>query len=149
MRKGAKAKPGKASRARNAAGGSQRPSRRAGAKSAAAASGESRPAARATAASDTATHLVLGATCTLREAAALHSQLLATTTGDATVTIDGSAVQRIDASGLQLLAALAQHEAGAGRRLEWQAASPELLDAAGRLGLTGILELDELAGGAE
>lgn len=85
--------------------------------------------------------LVLGAACTLREAASLKAQLLACRATGATVSIDGTAVQRIDTSGLQLLVAFARREAGAGRRLEWVGVSEELRDAARQLGLHELLEL--------
>lgn len=83
----------------------------------------------------------LAADCTLREAAALKSQLITTISPTDAVLIDGGAVERIDTAGLQLLVAFAQREHAAGRRLQWQAASEELRSASARLGLLGALSL--------
>ncbi len=63
----------------------------------------------------------LDASCTLREAADLQFSLVAAS-GDPVV-VDGSAVERIDTAGLQLLVALARRQQQGGRRLEWKAAS--------------------------
>jgi anti-anti-sigma regulatory factor len=87
--------------------------------------------------------LKLGAACTLREASELKSRLAGTVSATSRVIIDGGAVQRIDAAGLQLLTAFARREAAAGRHIEWRAASNELRQAAATLGL-----LQELALGA-
>lgn len=84
-------------------------------------------------------HLKLDASCTLRESPDLQSSLLAAH-GDPVV-VDGSAVQRIDTSGLQLLVALARRQQQAGRRLEWKAASAELRRCGERLGLIAALGL--------
>jgi anti-anti-sigma regulatory factor len=91
--------------------------------------------------------LKLGAACTLREAAELKARLLATVSATNRVIIDGVAVQRIDAAGLQLLTAFALREAAAGRRIEWRASSDELRRAAARLGLLQTLSL-AMPGGA-
>lgn len=95
-----------------------------------------------------AARLKLGAACTLREATELKSRLLATISATSRVIIDGGAVQRIDAAGLQLLTAFAVRETAAGRRIEWRAASDELRQAAARLGLLQVLALDAQGGAA-
>jgi ABC-type transporter Mla MlaB component len=119
MGRGAKAKPRKASKARVAPAGK-------------------RAAAR----------LVLGTDCTLREAPALQAQLIATVSRTDTVTVDGGAVERIDAAALQLLVAFARRETAAGRRLAWTAASGELLGAGARLGVLEALNLSVHPGAA-
>src|SRR5690606_38453661 len=91
--------------------------------------------------SPAAARLVLQADCTLRQAASLKSSLLALKPGAQGATLDGSAVQRIDTAGLQLLAAFAQGEARAGRPLAWAGVSPLLQDAGRVLGLTAVLSL--------
>jgi ABC-type transporter Mla MlaB component len=96
------------------------------------------PASRAVA---VAARLTLAADCTLREAAGLKALLLQTVSPADHVIIDGGAVERIDTAGLQLLAAFARRESAAGRRLDWQSASAELLGAGARLGLLGALGL--------
>jgi phospholipid transport system transporter-binding protein len=101
------------------------------------------PAAAPGPASD-AFYLRLDASCTLRETADLQFSLVAAT-GDPVV-VDGSAVERVDTAGLQLLVALAHRQRQGGRRLEWKAASPELLKCGERLGLTEALGLPAGAG---
>jgi anti-anti-sigma regulatory factor len=61
------------------------------------------------------------------------------------VVVDGSAVERIDTAGLQLLVAFARRQKEAGRRLHWEAASPALLSGSARLGLNEALGLGALA----
>jgi ABC-type transporter Mla MlaB component len=106
-----------------------------------------KPAANAKAATATPRQLALDASCTLREAAALQASLVAAASDADPLTLDGGAVQRIDTAGLQLLVALARHQAAAGHRLEWQAASSELLRCSDRLGLIDALGLTSLAAG--
>jgi phospholipid transport system transporter-binding protein len=83
--------------------------------------------------------LKLDPCCTLRESADLQFSLVAAN-GDPVV-VDGSAVERVDTAGLQLLVALAQRQQQSGRRLEWKAASPEIIKCGERLGLIGALGL--------
>jgi anti-anti-sigma regulatory factor len=84
-------------------------------------------------------HLKLEPCCTLREAADLQFSLLAANGNP--VVVDGSAVERVDTAGLQLLVALARRQQQAGKRLEWKAASPELMKCGERLGLITALGL--------
>jgi len=88
--------------------------------------------------------LRLDASCTLRETADLQFSLVAAS-GDPVV-VDGSAVERVDTAGLQLLVALVRRQQQAGRRIEWKAASPELLKCGERLGLIEALGLTGGAG---
>jgi anti-anti-sigma regulatory factor len=92
--------------------------------------------------------LKLGADCTLREATELKSRLADTVSGTSRVIIDGGAVRRIDAAGLQLLTAFVLREVAAGRQVEWRAASGELRQAAATLGLLQVLALDAPGGAA-
>jgi phospholipid transport system transporter-binding protein len=85
--------------------------------------------------------LLLQADCTLRQAAALKTSLLGHEADPRGAILDGSAVQRIDTAGLQLLVAFAQRQARAGRPLSWAAASPVLCEAGRRLGLAAVLSL--------
>jgi anti-anti-sigma regulatory factor len=131
MRKGAKARPKRASKPRvatpsNASTAKQRPAGK---------------AARRKPSSPTDARLVLAADCTLREAPALKAQLLAANSATPQVTIEAGAVERIDAAGLQLLVAFARREAAAGRRLAWQSVSDELRGVGARLGLLDSLGL--------
>jgi len=88
-------------------------------------------------------YLNLEPSCTLRESADLQFSLVAAS-GDPVV-VDGSAVERIDTAGLQLLVALARREQDAGRKLQWQAASPVVIKSSARLGLVEALGLGALA----
>jgi phospholipid transport system transporter-binding protein len=119
MRKGANAKPKRASKARVALPARKRPA---------------------------AASLILGADCTLREAGNLKSRLLAAEPGSNGVTLDGRAVERIDTAGLQLLVAFARREAASGRPVAWVSASDELLGASARLGLLEVLGLPARTG---
>lgn len=90
--------------------------------------------------------LKLDASCTLRETADLQFSLVVAT-GDPVV-VDGGAVERVDTAGLQLLVALVRRQQHGGRRIEWKAASPELLKCGERLGLLEALGLTDGAGAA-
>lgn len=83
--------------------------------------------------------LKLDASCTLRDTADLQFSLVAAS-GDPVV-VDGSAVERVDTAGLQLLVALVRRQQQGGRRLEWKAVSPELMKCGERLGLIEALGL--------
>ena len=69
---------------------------------------------------------------------------------DATVEapVDGSAVDQIDAAGVQLLVALSRSLAGAQRSLQFISASPVLTDACSALGLPVPLAAPGAQGGA-
>ena len=84
-------------------------------------------------------YLKLDASCTLRETGDLQFSLVAAR-GDPVV-VDGSGVERIDTSGLQLLVALVRRQQQGGGRVEWKAVSPELAKCSERLGLNGALGL--------
>jgi len=74
----------------------------------------------------------------------MQFQLLAVDFGESDVLLDGSAVENIDTAGLQMLVSFAKHYAARGRRLQWLAASPELLRGSGLLGLDAVLGLEDL-----
>ncbi|HMA12590.1 MAG TPA: STAS domain-containing protein [Steroidobacteraceae bacterium] len=85
--------------------------------------------------------LKLEASCTLRDSMDMQFQLLAVDFGDADVLVDGSAVERIDTAGLQMLLAFTKYHAARGKPVRWTAASPELLRSSQVLGLDGMLGL--------
>jgi anti-anti-sigma regulatory factor len=85
--------------------------------------------------------LKLEASFTLRDATDMLFQLLAVDFGDSDVLVDGSAVERIDTAGLQMLIAFAKTHAARGKPLRWTAASPELLRSSQLLGITEPLHL--------
>jgi phospholipid transport system transporter-binding protein len=90
--------------------------------------------------------LILAADCTVAEAETLKSELTARLQESDPVTIDVSALQRIDTAGLQLLAAFVRDRRTAGRVIAWRGRASALDAAAGLLGLRDMLELP---GGAD
>ena len=85
--------------------------------------------------------LTLTAECTVAEAEALKSQLMRRLDESGPVTVDVSALQRIDTAGLQLLAAFVRDRRTAGRKVEWHGRAAALDAAVGLLGLHDMLEL--------
>lgn len=57
------------------------------------------------------------------------------------ITLDITALQRIDTAGLQVLTAFIRERAGHGRTVEWRGTAPALTSAAQLLGLTSLLRL--------
>ena len=78
--------------------------------------------------------------CRMAALAALQTELVAVLPSG-TVTLDGSAAERVDTAALQLLVLLRRELDKRGGTLAWHGASDALNDAAGLLGLTRILEL--------
>ncbi len=76
----------------------------------------------------------------------LREKLVATVTSHDEVVIDGSAVEKIDGTGLQLLVALMKQAVSSNTAISWSSASDLLLDSAAQLGLIEILGLDKLSG---
>jgi ABC-type transporter Mla MlaB component len=90
--------------------------------------------------------LLLAAECTVAGADALKSELGRLLQRSEPVTLDVSAVQRIDTAGLQLLAAFVRDRRTAGRTVAWRGRASALETAAGLLGLRDMLELPREAG---
>ncbi len=90
--------------------------------------------------------LTLAADCTVAEADGLKSELAARLQASEPVTVDVSALQRIDTAGLQLLAAFVRDRRTAGRAVAWRGRAAALDAAAGLLGLRDMLELPGEAG---
>jgi len=65
------------------------------------------------------------------------------------VIVDGSAVERIDTAGLQLLLSFVKHQASRGKSVRWLASSPELIRGSQLLGIAGILGLPESTSGSD
>jgi phospholipid transport system transporter-binding protein len=82
--------------------------------------------------------MALPADCTIRAIGALHSCLRRVS---AAAVLDGSAVQRIDKAGVQLLVAFIRERRAAHTAVGWSAASPALLEAARSLGLTKAMKI--------
>jgi ABC-type transporter Mla MlaB component len=90
--------------------------------------------------------VTLAAECTVAEADALKSELARRLDEPETITLDVTALQRIDTAGLQLLAAFVRDRRTAGRSIAWQGRAAALEAAAALLGLNSMLELPGEAG---
>jgi len=87
------------------------------------------------------TSLTLTAECLVQDAGALKSGLARLLTESQPVTLDATAVQRVDTAGLQLITAFVQERALRGLEVEWNGTAPALTNAAQLLGLTSLLKL--------
>lgn len=91
------------------------------------------------------TPLVLQPECTLADATALKEALCARLAHNETVTLDATAVERIDTATLQLLAAFVRDRRLAGRAVMWRGVSEAIVGAAQLLGMVSMLSLGEAA----
>jgi ABC-type transporter Mla MlaB component len=85
--------------------------------------------------------LALTAECLVSGASALKESLAGLLDEPQPVTLDITALQRIDTAGLQVLTAFIRERAGHGRTVEWRGTAPALTSAALLLGLTALLRL--------
>ncbi|MFL6605978.1 MAG: lipid asymmetry maintenance protein MlaB [Steroidobacteraceae bacterium] len=85
--------------------------------------------------------LALAAECTVADAGSLKERLAGLLDQPQTVTLDVTALQRIDTAGLQVITAFVRERAGLGLQVEWQGTAPVLATAAQLLGLTSLLRL--------
>jgi ABC-type transporter Mla MlaB component len=88
-----------------------------------------------------ATTLALPAACTVGDANSLKENLAALLEEPLPVTLDITALQRIDTAGLQVIAAFIRERVGHGRSVQWQGTTPIMTTAAQLLGLTSALGL--------
>ena len=84
--------------------------------------------------------VVLGASCTIHEAPALRSHLIAQASHPGPYEIDGGAVQQIDTAGVQLVVAFALDCLERGVHYIWTSRSPQLEEAIRTLGVAALLE---------
>lgn len=85
--------------------------------------------------------LVLESNCGIAQAEALSNQLEGMFQKSATVTIDGSAVMRVDTAVLQLLGSFFSAMEQAGVAVSWRDPSDVLCQSANTLGLKELLKL--------
>jgi ABC-type transporter Mla MlaB component len=85
--------------------------------------------------------LALAAECTVSDAGSLKESLAGLVDQPQAVTLDVSALQRIDTAGLQVITAFVLERAANGRPVEWHGTAPALATAAQLLGLTFIFKL--------
>jgi len=106
------------------------------------------PAQADTSASETTGEpvIVLAANCSVKDAAALKISLSAIVQESAAVTLDTSAVERIDTATMQLLCAFVRDRSGRNQPVTWLGASQALQDAARLLGVRALLGFDEAKG---
>jgi phospholipid transport system transporter-binding protein len=103
---------------------------------------------RATAAAAGSSSFTVAAECTVADASSLKSELAKLRDNTEVVTLDISAVQRIDTAGLQLIATFLRERETNGRQVKWQGTAPVLTTAAQLLGLSALLKLPAPAGQA-
>jgi ABC-type transporter Mla MlaB component len=82
--------------------------------------------------------VVLPPCCTINEISALQDCLRAASVA---VTVDGSAVQRIDTAGVKLLIAFIRERRAAHGQIQWRGASAALIHAVIALGVANALNL--------
>jgi ABC-type transporter Mla MlaB component len=87
----------------------------------------------------------VAAECTVADATSLKAGLAKLLDDTDIVTLDISAVQRIDTAGLQLIAMFVREREARGRQVRWQGAAPVLATAAQLLGLDSLLKLSALS----
>jgi ABC-type transporter Mla MlaB component len=90
--------------------------------------------------------IVLAANCSVKDAAALKVSLSAVVQESTAVTLDTSAVERIDTATMQLLCAFVRDRSGRNQRVTWLGESQVLQDAARLLGVRALLGFDEAKG---
>jgi ABC-type transporter Mla MlaB component len=90
----------------------------------------------------------VAAECTVADAGSLKSGLAKLLESSAAVTLDVSAVQRIDTAGLQVIAAFVRERESHGRQVQWQGSAAALATAARLLGLSALFKLPAAAGQA-
>ena len=83
----------------------------------------------------------VAAECTVADASTLKSGLAKLLDDTGVVTLDVSAVQRIDTAGLQVIATFVRERESLGRQVEWRGTTPALTAAAKLLGLSSFLKL--------
>jgi ABC-type transporter Mla MlaB component len=88
-----------------------------------------------------ATTLALAAECLVADASTLKANLAALLEEPQPVTLDITALQRIDTAGLQVITAFVRERAKHAREVDWQGSAPVLATAARLLGLTSFLKL--------
>ncbi len=83
----------------------------------------------------------VAAECTVADAGSLKTGLAKLLDHSGIVTLDISAVQRIDTAGLQVIATFLRERESHGRQVQWRGDAPAMLNAAKLLGLSDLLKL--------
>jgi ABC-type transporter Mla MlaB component len=90
--------------------------------------------------------IVLAANCSVKDAAALKSSLCAVANESAAVTLDTSAVERVDTATMQLLCAFVRDRSARNQSVVWRGVSQALNDAMRLLGVAAMLGFAETNG---
>jgi len=86
----------------------------------------------------------LGGSLVISEVEAWRTNLFTALQKGSDLVIDGGEIQQVDGAGMQLLAAFVLEAKRMHITFTWQGASPELCEASNQLGLTSLLQLNEL-----
>jgi ABC-type transporter Mla MlaB component len=86
--------------------------------------------------------VVLAANCSVKDAAALKTSLCAFSNHGDAVTLDVSAVERVDTATMQLLCAFVRDRGGRNQGVTWRGESAALQDAVRLLGVGALLGLE-------
>jgi len=86
--------------------------------------------------------VVLAANCSVKDAAALKTSLCAFSNHGDAVTLDVSAVERVDTATMQLLCAFVRDRNSRNQGVTWRGESPALQDAVHLLGVSALLGLE-------
>lgn len=86
--------------------------------------------------------VVLASNCSVKDAAALKSSLCAFSNHGDAVTLDVSAVERVDTATMQLLCAFVRDRSGRNQSVAWRGESAALQDAVRLLGVSALLGLE-------
>jgi ABC-type transporter Mla MlaB component len=86
--------------------------------------------------------VVLAANCSVKDAAALKTSLCAFSNHGDAVTLDVSAVERVDTATMQLLCAFVRDRGGRNQGISWRGESQALQDAVRLLGVGALLGLE-------
>ena len=90
--------------------------------------------------------VVLSANCSVKDAAALKSSLCAVANESAAVTLDASAVERVDTATMQLLCAFVRDRSSRSQSTVWRGQSQALHDAVRLLGVAALIGFDAAMG---
>jgi len=90
--------------------------------------------------------IVLAANCSVKDSTSLKNSLCALANESAAVTVDASAVERVDTATMQLLCAFARDRGARKQSIVWRGQSQALNDAVRLLGISALMGFDAAAG---
>jgi ABC-type transporter Mla MlaB component len=90
--------------------------------------------------------IVLSANCSVKDSTSLKNSLCALANESAVVTVDASAVERVDTATMQLLCAFARDRSARKQSIVWRGQSQALNDAVRLLGIAALMGFDTAQG---